>query len=121
MINRSKPANDSSQHHHQIKDGSSGELILSGEICVEVENVTFRLSSHGDSALVSLNGLGDTYRVFRKIRDLFVSSGMQHSSFENTLQRLGITLYLQNYRFGVMGPKANSMLKRFLGFVIFSR
>lgn len=109
-----------SQYQLQPDDEIAGEVVLSADIDVEVDDVTFHVSSHDCSALVSFKRLRDSYIISKKVRRLFASSGIQRANFEDNLQRLGITLFLQNHRFGVMGPKANRILRRIFNLAVFS-
>lgn len=93
-------------------DENGGSLSIHGDIVIEVDNVTFRVESDGDSALVSFDRVSSLPKLVDKIRIAFFGAGRKQQFYEDILDRIGVTLYVHNRHFGIMGPNSNALLRR---------
>ena len=87
---------------------------FSASLDVEMNEVPFHVSAKGDSAIISFDRLPDALKV---LWNFIPDSKHRTNSFEifsNVLKKLGLTIYIQNHHFGVLGPKANPLYRKLL-------
>lgn len=90
-----------------IKATSANKKVsVSTQLDIEIDSVPFHLVTKGDSAIISFDSFADAISLFRKIKSTSALKSSRTKDFKNILNSMGLTVYLQNHHFGLIGPKA---------------
>ena len=89
----------------------------SGSLDVEINEVPFHLTAKGDSAVISFDRLSDAPKVLCTIVPDAKYRAKSIEMFNNVMKKHGLTIYIQNHHFGVLGPKANPVYRKLLSFI----
>lgn len=97
------------------------EFQISGQVDIEVNGIAFHLSVDGDSAILSFDSFSDALRLHRSFA-LFTSHANDNKQiYADIKEKLNMTVYLQSRIFGIIGPKANTVLSRILDYSLLLR
>ena len=84
---------------------------------IEINEVPFQLTAKGDSAVISFDRLADAPKILCNIMPDAKYRAKSIEMFNNLFNKLGLTLYIRNHHFGVLGPKANPVYRKLLSFI----
>ncbi len=82
------------------------ELDIHSDLDIELDNIPVHLKARGDSATLSFDKFGDIFAFARLIKRKYIIDRSSLHSFKELFNKLGITLYLHNHYFGLIGPKS---------------
>lgn len=91
--------------------------FCSGSLDVEINEVQFHLAAKGDSAVISFDRLSDAPKVLCTILPDAKYRAKSIEMFDNLLNKIGLTIYIRNHHFGVLGPKANPVYRKLISFI----
>ena len=86
------------------------DISVSTHLDIELDAIPFHLVANGDSAIISFDSLTDALSVFRKMRSAKFLKRVNFKKISRALSVMGITVYLQNRHFGLIGAKAGTFL-----------
>jgi len=81
-------------------------VSIHSELDIEVNTIHAHVTVHGNSAVISFNRWGDSLQFFRNIMKVPAMEKMSLRRLNEFLKSTGITIYLQNSSFAVLGPKS---------------
>jgi hypothetical protein len=91
---------------------SKKELLLSANVEVEVDELGFRMVAREEEIVVSVRNISEAFSLFRKVLRPLLTQGGRGIILDDFLRKTGKTVYIQNRYFGVLGKRANPVLKR---------
>lgn len=94
---------------------------INGQIDIEVNGIAFHLSVDGDSAILSFDSFLDAFRLHRSFALFISNANDKEQIYADIKEKLNLTVYLQSRIFGIIGPKANTVISRILGYSFFLR
>lgn len=81
-------------------------VSIHSELDIEVNTIQAHVMVHGNSAVISFNRWGDSLRFFRSTMEIPAMENLSLKRLNEFLQSIGLTIYLQNRGFAVLGPRA---------------
>ena len=84
---------------------------------VEMNEVPFHVSAKGDAAIISFDRLSDAWKILSNLIPVSKHRGNSVEMFNDVMKKIGLTIYIQNHHFGVLGPQANPVYRKLLIFV----
>ena len=84
---------------------------------VEMNEVPFHVSAKGDAAIISFDRLSDAWKILSNLTPVSKHRGNSVEMFNDVMKKIGLTIYIQNHHFGVLGPQANPVYRKLLTFV----
>ena len=88
--------------------------ILSAELEAEVDQAVFNLRAAQGEIIISINSLADARTLMRNTLVPLFRAKDAWAALESLLGRIDYTIYIRNLHFGIMGPRANPILKKLL-------
>lgn len=82
------------------------------DIEIEADMIRFHLTSDGSSVVIAFNRIAEAFSVFKKLAEITDSFDDKRKGFEEFLRNNGLTIYIQNKHFGILGQNANKILAR---------
>lgn len=88
------------------------DILLICDIEIEVDKIRFHLTSDGSSAVITFNRIAEAFALIKKLAEITDSFDDKRKGFEEFLRNNGLTIYIQNRHFGILGQNANKILAR---------
>lgn len=106
-----------SLHHnsatnHPILNRLGKNTMIAADMQIEVDQVAFDVFAENDYVLITLNKYSDVRCLARKTLLPILRDEVDFKTLEAVLDRMNITVFVQNKFLGIMGPKANSILRK---------
>ena len=79
---------------------------------IEVDQVAFNIHAQKDKVLITTSKISDAGYVLRKAVLPVLHNRTEMGAIEAALDRMNLTVYVQNRFLGIMGPKANRVLRK---------
>ena len=107
---------DSSQNHSSLVGALVNRLnstsTIAADLQVEVDQATFVIRVEGDEILVTPDRLSHLKILSTNLLRPLLGNSKTLYAFEEALERMGMTVYIYSRFAGILGPKANPLLRR---------
>ena len=78
---------------------------------IEVDQVAFNINALDDSLVITVKKFSDLRDLVKNALIPVIRNNSNLGALDATLDRMNLTVYLQNRLMGIIGPKANPVLK----------
>lgn len=95
---------------HTILGRLGDTTDLSADMQIEVDQVAFNVTAETDSVLIKVKRLTDARLLVKKVFLPLLTDSAKMEFFEKVLERMNVTVYVQNRYLGLIGPRANPIL-----------
>ena len=106
-----------SLHHnlaneHPILNRLGRGTKITADMQVEVDQVAFSIFAKNEKIVVRFDKISDVRHLANKVSKLRLCDKHIFQTLEAVLDRLNLTIYVQNRFLRVLGPNANPLLKK---------
>jgi hypothetical protein len=106
-----------SPHHnlankHSILNRLGRGTKITADLQVEVDQVAFSVFAENEKIVVRFNKISDMRLLANKVSRIRLGNKHSFHTLEAVLDRINLTVYVQNRFLRVLGPNANPILKK---------